>query len=578
MRAAVTVPTPVWPNLPSSSAFVPLVFLVASIAAGFFAWSNSGLSETQAAWGVAGLQVLWPELRSLEPRYGLESPLYAWSIAAAVQLPVGSMFWRLSLPAFIYFLLSLLLLYRITRRWYSPGSGLVACFIFGVNHELLAGLRSNGPGICTLFTTLLLIWCYLRHERTEERFSIWLVACAGAVTLLVLGGGLFAGWVAALAALMFLFVELHRRQDWKASLLRALRSETLWSGLVVAAVGFALASPWMLASRGGDVLTSTPPAGVGAVVLALPAAIILAAFGFWNSAMRSIRGGPETASSALLAIWTLLGGLALESSSGEYAVPFAVVPLSVLAGRTFLAVLHRKLPDRQIFALCMTTLSVYIVVQSPVAAEFCHWLLGRASFTAEQALRLHFTIDVLVLSLVIAAAGYTLSARRDRYRRQFVGAFAVFVLAGTCLSVFRHFDSLSEAGEIWRKTYESLYPYREKTRVILVGDKAVPLPLEFVTRSLFPRARIVRVDTLAGVDEKVAAPLSESLVLVCYPSPQLPTSTPVGQGETQSVLTRVFANEVVAAYAESLVDAQSLTAPRLAPQPDATVTVSAGAP
>lgn len=556
MRAAVTVPTPVWPNLPTSSAFIPLVFLVAAIAAGLFAWTDVGLSSTKAAWGLAGLQVLWPELRTTGVQYGVDSPLFAWSTAAALAIPLGSIFWRLPLPGFLYFLLSLLLLYRISRRWYSPGTGLIACFIFGVNREILSGIRTGGPGTCVLFSILLLIWCFLRHERTEERFSIWLVASVGAVALLVLSSGTFAGWILLLVLLVYFHVELHRRREPWQALKQAFRSSTFWSGVAVAALGVLLAAPWLVGSGQTEVSESTlaQPTGIGKLVVAMPATFVLALFGFWRSAKASIRGGPETATSALLAIWTFVGCLALQVSPTKLALPFALVPMAVLAARSYLAVLNRKISDRQILGLTLCTCFVFILVLSPVTDDMASVLMGKEWLTADTMLRFHYTVDVLVLTLAIAAACYHFSAAHDRYRRRFAGVFAVLVLVGASLPVFDPLIPDGDMGEVWQKVYNDLLPYQDREQIVLVGEQPPSVQLDFVLRSVLPHAEIERVDALTEVEEKIHTPVSQSLVLVTSPTSQLPTSTPVGQGTSQVVLTRVFANEAVAAYVETPAD------------------------
>lgn len=280
----------------------------------------------------------------------------------------------------------------------------------------------------------------------------------------------------------------------------------------------------------------------------MPATFVLACFGFWHVARQCIRGGPETAPAAMLTMWSLIGFLAVENSSAQRAVPFAMIPLTLLAARSFIAMLNRKLHDRQVLLLAIATAWVFVLTQAPSADILPLMFKSDVKLTAEQKLDLHYTFDVMLVMAVVATGLYTLSAKHDRYRRQFVGAFTVLVLVGSAIPALSLLKQLNDESDIWKRTHAGLSNFQSKQQIIIVGSDKESMQMRFLVRELFPRASIERVSALSQVEEVVHPPISNVLVLVESPTSQLPTSTPIGQGKSQAVLAKVFSNEVVAAF------------------------------
>lgn len=577
IRRAVSAPRPVWPKTPSANAFLPLVLLLAAVGPGLMAWMHGTLTPGAAAWGLCALDVLEGDWKMPGPAGQPAPPIVAWSTAAALAAPVGDKLFGLTLPAYLHAVLSLGAIYLIGRVWFTSGTGLLACFLYGLNPFFLSEVQRSQSSLCALFWSLASLLVYMHHLRQEEEVvSLWTAGGAISFACLLLTVGFNALWIPVIGWVNVLFRELSRKDGEVEAFWSSLVAPTSRAGVIVVVLGTGLASPWLFLSgfSAGPFAPWVEPSAAEArlggsvswLLEAMPVTLILALYGLFRAVRQGVQGVRGSGRSALLLVWSLIAFFAAETTAPTAgSLLFLLVPLNFLAARTLIAILRREVPDRHVLGLMLGTAAVLVFSRSATVRTLLRgrpmndarlvedWggSLGRylAELSAEQRLSLHFVLDVAVLVGAAILWLYAASRAADQYRRWLFGGFVVAALLLSLLIGVGQMDSPLRRDDPWMKVYQQLQKQSDVDKVVYVGLDQPEPRLRLMVRSLFrgvPRVHLQRREQLETV---VSDREEKLLVLVTDTNQRLPRTYPIGKGAVTLTLAQIYDSPHVVAYA-----------------------------
>lgn len=562
LRAAVNAPCPVWPNPPGAEAFVPLVFLIVILVAGGCVWVVGSLTPQQSVWGLRGLDVLagnW-----IRPSGDAAPPFYAWCTALALSIPGLDRFLLLPLPSFVFALGSVAILFLIGRRLYTTGAGLLAAFLFGLNPFFLEQAGNGDSTACIVFWAMLSLYLYSRHLR-HQLDVLSLTVAGGAISFgaLLLSAGVMAFWIPVVGLLDFLYREFQERDDLSSALHETRTAPTIAGGIMVIIGGLALASFWLFRTPWtvGPFapwpmpVSSDPPINWTTLFAAMPATIVFALFGIWQTLRESVRGGDEPAKSALPVFWALTAMLAFQATQPTPAMLLlAMAPLSILAARTLFALLRRDLSDRQALLLLLAAAAAYVIAWTPALRSFVGslgswWQRPGRVWRSEELLGVHLAADLLIAVLALIAWLFRMTRSVDVRRRTLLGGAFVAVLVAGVAPGFGRLNGTPRRDDNWQKAYVRLRQIGKVDMIVFVGPKSPPAPLAFTTRTLFPQAAQASAEGRKELEHVLRTAGPRPLVLLTGGDPLFPRNAPVAIGDKTVTLSRVFDGEGIVAYA-----------------------------
>lgn len=569
---------PILAKFPSPSTYLPITCLLVVVGPALSAWIYGRLTLEQSTWGMSALSLMHGHSRWLptDSQGNVVPPLFSWLLALSLAIPFPDKLPLLTLPSYLYAIACLIAIGGLSRLWFSSGTALWTCFLVAFNPLFLEQVRVGDPSLGVLFWSLLGLWVYAHHLiREEETFSAWTMVGGLSFFALLLSVGFFAFWLPVLGLVNFLLRDWERRERFSNTIRSTLAAPTMRAGLIVVAIGFGLATPWIMKSSFASGpfspwatpvdLPHTRASSYGHLLAAMPATLVLALVGLWRSVRQILRGREEMDRATLPVVWTLVAALTVRSMQPtQIGLLLLLVPLNLLAVRTLLDVLYRRIPDGQLFWITLATVWVYLGTRLEAFSHLPSLLTdvpvgggalpsGSAfwfsQLTAEKKLSLHLAIDLLVLVGLILYFLYRSSAIQDRYRRMLFGGFVAVVVVLATLPSLALIHQPLRRDDPWVRVCEQLAPLKDIDRIIYVGSQPPIVPLTFVVKCRFPD---LPTETAVGRVELEAAFRQDGnrpLVLVTDPSQRLPKTTPITRDDLTVTLSQIYDSDEVIAYA-----------------------------
>ena len=561
LRAEVRTVDRVWPNAPKAAAFLPLVLLLAVALPWIHLLAHARMHSDLAVSGLRALDLLYGQDETPgEPTELAVPPLPVWVHAVALSLPTKDKSLAVAAPAALFGILSVLVIYRLGAVWFSPAVGILSASLLVCNRTFLEQIRGGDPGTLVLFFTLASLWAFAEHvDRQDDVFSRWTLVGGFAMAGLFLTAGAYAlsMGLLGLAAMFF------RGGDDDESLFERVRRSaadpTTRAGFITLLFGAAIAAPWLASAHwrwgawfpwDSPQATSTEPLGWWDVVAAGPALVVLACFGFIQSIRNLLHRSPQSGREAMPAIWTLLAALAFKFVAPTSAAILVLsAPMFLLASRTILAVLDRKLPDRAVLWLAAISVTVF-------ALQLALGSTGpRDSFQDWRALGIGFL--GVAFSLTVLTALFRWTRDSDSRRRVLFGALVVSVIALASAPGAMLLRSKPRSEDPWRQIqqrFESLVRSENPDAIVLweadLADVVLredPRPVvEFLVRTSAPKKERLFAANQEGLERKLFASERPLLVVVESTRP-LPKIHSFAQGLQTLTLTERFDATVQAA-------------------------------
>jgi hypothetical protein len=561
--------------------FFPLVVLLA-VLPGMAALRSWDLTLPGPLWGLRAMAVVdeglildqtaaSDEIKPVRESAGfrsvaLQPPLYAWLAAAGLALSGDCDPLACVLPSYIAGVIVVILMYFHGRLWRGGGVGFTAALLLSFNPHLLLRMQEVTPSTLALAGAMTCLFCYGRRTRcvVESGSSGTAAASWAAAGGLSLGLSMLA--VEGLGLLVVPVVLLHqvymrseadaapsfrpRARNARASAWRRLGGGA-GSLLLALAVALATAAPWrlyMIQQHGWEAVAAlnAPPVGWGedssnllAMLLELsPVTLPLGLYGAFRAirlALAADAEDRETIGGALWVIWLAAAALALSlwtNGPRPSLELFLLVPLNLLAASAVADMVNRRIPARSLVLLGpATALSIAWWAGEELRGGVEALIHGRAGTST--ILGLHATLDVLLVSTLVARGFDRWARGRDDRQRRVLAAFllatlAVVVGAGVREMVFRHSetnDLLMLRTMILRRNREQPFHLvavvSPKSALALPDDEAAaasmldaPYPggrLRFILRTALPN--LPQLD-LTKVDDLLALPDEPRLVIL----------------------------------------------------------------
>lgn len=594
LRRASTRLTPVWPNLPTANAFRPIVALIVVAFPGLVGFYYGHLTPTSAFWGVSAQRVLagdvWlvgesPTLPADDPNVASDDPattnvnpappippFFPWCTARVLATGWANPITLLSVPSYVFWLLSALVLYRLLRFWFDENTALLTCLLVAVNPVLVRQVQQGEPGPCVLFWCLVALWAYAEHfQSPRDRPWIWRVLGGLAFGALVLTVGLSAAWLPLLALCHLLYEQVRTRNRDEALAGQILVHPSLTGGVFVLAIAAIIAFPWiwsigwdrfLIAGQGFPARTT----GSG-LVKAMPATLILAIFGWWLTARQRIRRAGPMRRTSIPLFWSFLSLAAFftiePTASG---LLLACVPLTLMAVRVLDLVVERRLSDRISLGLMLVTFWTFVLSLSPTmvkssATVVSAWLAEpilpeRVDVEPQlgwRLLEIHLAIDVMIVGTVLLLWLYRLSGRKDRFRRALFGGFATAVVLFSTVVGAAQLTGPLRISDPWASFYTKLAQRREQYPFdwyVLLGHDPPSISLEFVSRALSGNAKLLTANDLSQLQAIFDKRSGSPLVLYTERRRTPPEKILQSRGDSTVTLRRLNEVEVAVAYFE----------------------------
>jgi hypothetical protein len=577
LRATSTRLTPVWPNLPSAEAFLPLAALLVVVFPGLVALLYGGLTAESAFWGRCGQEVLAGDFWLLGQDVRGTPPLFPWCTALALASGLGDPIARLSLPSYLFWLLSAVVVHQLVRCWFDSKTALLTCVLLAINPAVLYQVQHGLAGTCILFWSTLGLWAYMQHLEGGRPW-IWVGAGGGALAGLFLSSGPTALWLPALTTTHLVYEQARSRRDGESLWRRLSTHPSLRASLVVGGVAAALAGYWIWRVEFATPVLPSARTYLGELVLAMPSTIVLAGFGLLLAArLRFRRVGPERQSS-MPVLWAVAGlavfALGAPTTSG---LLLAVVPLTLLAVRALEWIVDRRLRDRVSYWLVLATFWVFVLSRSPALVStgsriVSSWLSSPEALALDPARRpdvgwqlfeMHVVLDVLLAGSVLLAWLYRLSGRRDRFRRLLFGGFAATVVAASLLIGAFRIAGAARADAPWRSFYAAAAargPF-DWYAFLILGESRPTDEIEFLARALSPGGERFETRAIQEIDRFFNQKGGRPLVLADRRR-AAPAQFKLSRGAATATLTVIYEDESVVAFA---VDEES-TRPARSPR------------
>ena len=574
LRRRIARPRPVWPTSNRPGAFGPLVWLIGALLPALCVWYFSPQAYEKAVWSLRALQASAAGAGVWADPVGPVAPLYLWCLEAALAIPWTNEFTAASLPPYLFGLAYLAATTWLARLWIGPGVGLLAGLLLCLDAYFLRTLQVGSDDTCVaaVFVAALLAYSWHLH-RGEDGLSLWTLPTAAIFALAFLSGGVaVVGLVLVLG--MHQLRSIVRDPDRPEGTLAAVLAHApTVNGTLALGVGLLVALPLGWASLdsaatggnagGGSVYwpwQSLTVAGetvwqrLFALVRAVPATAVLAAYGLARAVQETAVGGEKAPASSLLAIWTLVAVMAVLMTPATPAlVLLAVAPLTVLAARVLTAVLKRDVPDRTVLVLMALTLGFFLADWLPVLYGWPPpWERSESvGVTAGDLLRLHLGLDVLVVGVAAMAWAFTRTRGRDRSRRVLLGTFFVWVLALAAVPTVALFTGVRTRNDPWFGLRRSLERIDDVGLVVVYDPaRAADRPqMILAARGRFPRAAVVGAGDQGALDTVLRERPERPLVIVPGLTDQLPQIKPVVRDGRTVTLAKVYDTPAVIAYA-----------------------------
>jgi hypothetical protein len=572
-------PQPLVRPAPRSAIFFPLVVLLA-VLPGMAALRSWDLTLPGPLWGLRAMAVVDEgliidqtaaagEIKPVRESAGfrsvaLQPPLYAWLAAAGLALSGDCDPLACVLPSYMAGVIVVILMYFHGRLWRGGGVGFTAALLLGFNPHLLLRMQEVTPSTLALAGAMACLFCYGRRTQCVVE-----TGDSGAAALWSAAGGLSLGLsllavegVGLLVVPVVLLHQIYMRSESGADPSfrpRGRNARAAWRRfgggpgnlLLALAVALAAAAPWrlyMIQRHGWEAVAAlnAPPVGWAedssnllAMLLELsPATLPLGLYGAYRAirlALAAESENRETVGGSLWVIWLATAALSLSlwSNGPRPSLElFLLVPLNLLAASAVADLVNRRIPVRSLVLLApATALAIAWWTGEELRGGVMALLSGKAGTST--ILGLHATIDVLVVSTLVARGLDRWARGRDDRQRRVLAAFlltalAVVVAAGVREMVFRHSetnDLLMLRTMILRRNREQPFHVvavvSPKSALALPDDEAAaasmldaPYPggrLRFILRTALPD--LPQLD-LTKVDDLLALPDEPRLVIL----------------------------------------------------------------
>lgn len=591
LRRASTRPTPVWPNLPTAEAFRPIVLIVVLAFPGLLALNYGHLMPASAFWGVCGQRVLAGDVwlfhgvarqgpastEAHDESIGAEEaawipPFFPWCTAIFLATEWANPIILLCLPSYIFWLLSAAVLYRLGRVWFDENTALLTCLLLAVNPVLIAQIQQGEPGTCALFWSLLCLWMYSEHFQRPQNHP-WLVISVGGVALgaLALTVGFSAAWLPLLAWSHLLYEQFRARTPEGPLAGKILTHPSLFGGIIVVGIAAMIVAPWIWMVGLNRFLTGpeTFPTRTNAsgLVRAMPATLVLAAFGLWLSARQRIRRAGPVRRSSIPVFWTFIAMAAFLTVEPTAAgLLLAVTPLTLMAVRTLELVVERRLSDRLSLGLILVTFWTFVLSLSPAivtssATVVSSWLadpIVPENIDAQpqlgwRLLEIHLAVDVMIVGTVLLVWLYRVSGRRDRFRRALFGGFAAAVVLLTAVVGAARLATPLRSSDPWANLYEALNERRKQEPFdwyVLLGKDQPSISLEFLLRSISGNTTPLEAKDLSELQTHFDLRAGSPLVVYTDRRKTPPEKILQSRGDSTVTLRRFQDVDIAVAYFE----------------------------
>jgi hypothetical protein len=548
-----------------------VVGLVAVVLPGAVNWLFGSLTAGQASWGIRGLEVLEGDFLLLRTSDSSVPPFFPWCLSLVLAIDVGDPFWRLTIPSYLFWILSAVVIHRLVSLWHDETTALLTILGLSINPVILGTIQSGLPGTVALFWGVLAILAYVEYSRAGAKvLSPWTILGGISSGMAILTVGLIAIWVPLMVAIHLAYDQIQNARSRRIGLEKLVDDPTLRAGLVGMGIAFLMVSPWIIVaqrSAGAVALLSTGSLtgehfGFESPALVMPTLFALGLFGIARALRQRIRRQADKQAS-LPVLWSLFSYLVfLTIEPTSTGLIFVVVPLTILAMRSLQLVVNRQLRDRTSLLLVLGTILVFMLAGTPGTAESLlgifrmsgEWMAGgmkspppgKLGFSL---LQVHLALDaVLALGWVVYWL-YRRPSQRDRNRRWILGTFTIATLGLATILALTDRAALRRGSDSWSELDRALGNINNVDWLAYLGEGVLPPPLEFVTRRRMiakPRLRIVDVPEL---DQTLDRQPGRPLLIVSDVGLALPDSIPLTQGDQTLTLGRQYSGERAKVYA-----------------------------
>jgi 4-amino-4-deoxy-L-arabinose transferase-like glycosyltransferase len=575
LRATVRPADPVWPNAPKAGAFFPLVLLMVLVLPWTHLVAHARMNADLATSGLRALDLLEGE-RMSDSR--VVPPFPIWIQATALALPFSDRSLVVAAPSALFALLSGLALYRLGRVWYSPEAGVLAALLLISNRSLIEHIHTGAPGPVVLFFTLASLLPFAEHvQRQDDVFSRWTFLGGVALAGLFLTAGAYA-FSMALLGLGAMFFRGDEDDSWLERFRKALFDPTTRAGVMAMLIGLTLAAPWLATApwtwgpwfpwdppgflgngAPGDVRTrNSDVEGLGwwETVSSAPALVVLAVFGLLHSIRDLFREGATAERDALPILWTLLAVAAFALAQRTPAALLVVTaPMFLLAARTILDILERKLLDRQVLQLAAAAVGVFVVWQTTRSLSPPLGSRTGLKLSGQDWIAVASGVVGVFATLIVLTVLYRWTRDSDSRRRSLFGALVVAVLVVACAPGVMLLRTTPRSADPWHQAQQRLSRLidAEKPDLVLFLDpersslqRRTPV-LEFLVRTLAPQQERRFVVSPDELEQKLAG-FDRPLVIVAQSSRPLPKIYSFSQGSRVLTLAERLHTDRVTAY------------------------------
>jgi hypothetical protein len=571
LRAAVSQLTPVWPNLPGPENFLPVVVVLAAILPAAMTWLFGSLNPGQAAWGIRGLDVLEGDFLLTKSTDSSAPPFFAWCLATVLAIDLGDPFWRLTIPSYLFWVLSAVVIHRLVTVWHDNTTALLTILALSINPVVIGTIQSGLPGTVALFWGSLAILSYVEHMQSKAKLlSPWTFVGGISIGLTILTVGLFSLWVPAMVAIHIAYDRIQNARDRRTGFEKLIEDTSLRAGLVGMGIGTLIASPWMIiaqTSAGAVALLTTAGLtnerfGFEAPALVMPTMLALGLFSIARALRQRFRRQADKQAS-LPVLWSVVAYLVfLLVEPTSTGLLFVVVPLTILAMRSLQLVVNRKLRDRTSLWLVLASILVFMFAGTPGTTRSLLDILQRGWNSLVQRaapeslgnlgfdlLRVHLALDAFLIAGFAVFWLYKQQMHRDRNRRWILGAFTLLVIGLAAVGTLSSKASIGRGSDSWSELDRAIGAINPCGWLAFLGETPPSTELDFVARRQMiakPRFRVVDVPEL---DSKLDRQSGKPLVIVSDIGLALPDSIPLTQSGQSVTLGRQYSGDKAKVYA-----------------------------
>ncbi|MBX9656138.1 glycosyltransferase family 39 protein [bacterium] len=570
LRAAVTRLTPVWPNLPPAETFLPAVGVLVLLLPASVAWLFGTLTHGQAIWGLLGLEVLQGDPLLVSSTNVAAPPFFAWCTAATLAYSFGNPIWWLTIPSYVFWILSAIVIFLLVQRWHDTTTALLTLIVLAVNPVVISQIQHGQPGTAALFWGMLTLWAYVEHLQAGAGIKSWWTVLEGiSIGFLILTAGLSSLWIPGLIAIHLAYDQIQNNPDWGKGFDQLRQSQTLQAGLVAIAIALIMAAPWLAyvqTTDGPMALVSTSglageKLSFDAPAVAMPTTIALGLFGIARAFRLRLRRQADRQAS-LPVIWVVVAYFVfLFIEPTGLGLLFVIVPLSILAMQSLEFVVERRLRDWTSLWIMIGTLGASVFFGIPTLTENVlnairktpAWLTGELE--REQFLLWGWEIVWIMLAFMIILGGAILvywlfrkSSKHDRYRRLLLGSFAIFVVGGAAALGTSPFVMSKRSADPWIELDETLRNLPKQDYLVFLGERNPSPELAFIARDTARQMTVKLAHDVPELDSMLDRLPGKPLVLLTDPTMTLPTSIPLNQGKISVTFGRVYRGESTVVY------------------------------